>query len=136
MDYAGTLFGRLYLIVVDAFSKWVEIAVTHTATSEASIEGLRHMFATHGVPDTIVSDNGSSFTSEKFSNFSNRNSITHITSTPIHPVSNGLAERGLQTFKARLKQMKSGSLTTKIARILLRQHTTPIAPRVCHHASY
>ena len=35
MDYAGPLFGRMYLIVVDAFSKWVEIAVTHTATSEA-----------------------------------------------------------------------------------------------------
>lgn len=44
VDYAGPLFGRMYLIVLDAFSKWVEIAVTHTATSEAAIEGLRHMF--------------------------------------------------------------------------------------------
>ena len=104
---------------------WVEIAVTHTATSEATIEGLRHMFSTHGVPDTLVSDNGSCFTSEQFANFCNRNSITHITSAPFHPASNGLAERAVQTFKAKLKQMKSGSLTTKIARILLRQHITP-----------
>ena len=54
MDYAGPLFGRMYLIVVGAFSKWVEIAVTHAATSDATIEGLRHVFATHGVPDTLV----------------------------------------------------------------------------------
>ena len=42
VDYAGPLFGRMYLIVLDSFFKWVEIAVTHTATSEAAIEGLRH----------------------------------------------------------------------------------------------
>ena len=69
VDYAGPLFGKMYLIVVDAYSKWVEIAVTRTATSEATIEGLREMFATHGVPDELVSDNGSCFTSEQFSNF-------------------------------------------------------------------
>ena len=125
VDYAGPLFGRMYLIVVDAYSKWVEIAVARTATSEATIEGLREMFATHGVPDTLVSDNGSFFTSEQFSNFCNRNNITHITSAPFHPASNGLAERAVQTFKAKLKRMQTGSLTTKISRILLRQHTTP-----------
>ena len=115
----------MYLIVVDAYSKWVEIAVARTATSEATIEGLREMFATHGVPDTLVSDNGSCFTSEQFSNFCYRNNITHITSAPFHPASNGLAERAVQTFKAKLKRMQTGSLTTKISRILLRQHTTP-----------
>ena len=123
MDYAGPLFGRMYLIVVVALSKWLEIAVTHTATSEATIEGLRHMLVTHGVPDTLVSDNGSCFTSKQFANFCNRNRITHVRSAPFHPASNGLAERAVQTAKR--KQMKSGSLTTKIARILLRQHTTP-----------
>ena len=59
----------MYLIVVDAFSKRVEIAKANTATSEATIEGLWNMFVTHGVPDTLVSDNGSCFTSEKFANF-------------------------------------------------------------------
>ena len=125
VDYARPLFGRMYLIVVDVFSKWVEIAVTHTATSEATIEGQRHMFTTHCVPDTLLSDNGSWFTSEQFANFCNRNSITYITSAPFNPASNGLAERAVQTFKAKLKQMKSGSLTTQITRILLRKHTTP-----------
>ena len=125
VDYAGQLFGKMYLIVVDAFSKWVEIAIANTATSEATIEGLRNMFATHGVPDTLVSDNGSCFTSEQFANFCRRNNITHITSAPFHSASNGLAERAVQTFKAKLKCMQSGSLTTKISRIVLRQQPTP-----------
>ena len=116
---------KMYLIVIDAFSKWMEIAIAHTATSEATMEGLRNMFATHGVPDTLVSDNGSCFTSEEFASFCNGNNITHITSHPFHPASNGLAERSVQTLKAKLKRMQSGSLTTKISLILLRQHTTP-----------
>ena len=87
-----------------AFSKWVEIAVTHTKTSESPSEELRHMFATHGVPDTLVSDIGSFFTSESFGNVCDRNSIPHITSAPIHPASNGLAKRAVQTFKAKINE--------------------------------
>ena len=38
---------------MDVFSKWVKLAITHIASSiKATIEGLNHMFATHGVPDT------------------------------------------------------------------------------------
>ena len=54
------------MVVVEAYSKWVEIAIAHTATFEATIEGLREMFATRGVPDTLASDSGSCFTSEQF----------------------------------------------------------------------
>lgn len=100
-----------------------EVAITHTATSEATIEGLRQLFDTHGVPDTFVSDNGPSFTSEQFQRFCEKNNITHITSAPFHPASNGLAERAVQAFKTKLKLMKAGNLATKIARILLRYHT-------------
>ena len=42
----------MYLIVVDAFSKWVKVAITHIVSSQATIEGIHHMFATHEVPDT------------------------------------------------------------------------------------
>ena len=93
----------MYLIVVNAFSKWVKVAITHTASSEATIEGLHHMFATHGVPDTIVSDNASSFTSAQFARFCSRNNINHLTSAPFHLASNGLAEQTVQSFKTMLK---------------------------------
>ena len=38
LHYAGPLSGTMYLIVVDAFSKWVKVAITHIASSEATIE--------------------------------------------------------------------------------------------------
>ena len=48
IDYASPLFGTMYLIVVDAFSKWVKVAITHTASSEATIEGLHEVGHTWG----------------------------------------------------------------------------------------
>ena len=92
--------------MVDAFSKWEKVAITHTASSESTIEDLHHMFATHGVQDIIVSDNASSFTSEQFVRFCSRNNINHVTSAPLHLASNGLAEQTMQSFKTMLKQMK------------------------------
>ena len=86
----------MYLIVVDAFSKCIKVAITHTASSESTIEGLHHMFATHG--DTIVLDNSSCFTSAQFARFCTRNNINHVTSAPFHLASNGLAEWTVQSF--------------------------------------
>ena len=80
----------MYLIVVGAFSKCVKVAITHTASSESTVEGLHHMFATHG--DTIVLDNGSCF-----ARFCVRNNINHVSSAPFHLASNGLAEQTMQS---------------------------------------
>ena len=79
------------IYLVNAFSEWVKVAITHKASSNSTIEDL-HMLATHRVQDTIVSDNASSFTSERFARFCSRNNINHVTSAPFHLASNGLAE--------------------------------------------
>jgi transposase InsO family protein len=72
----------MYLIAVDAHSKWMEVAIVNSATSDATIEKLRSMFATHGLPETLVSDNGSQFTSLEFKTFMERNGIHHIKTAP------------------------------------------------------
>ena len=43
------------------------------------------MFATHGIPEIIVSDNGSVFTSKEFQQFVQMNGIKHVTTAPYHP---------------------------------------------------
>ena len=93
LDYAGPYQEYMFLIIVDAHSKWLNVYPIKTATSAATIERLRWSFATHGLPDTIVSDNGTVFTSGEFSNFLQRGGIRHIRSAPSHPATNGLAER-------------------------------------------
>lgn len=64
------------------------------------------MFANHGIPEVIVTDNASVFTSREFQELVKRNSIKHITTAPYHSASNGLAERAaVQTLKSSLKKM-------------------------------
>ena len=75
----------------------------------------------------VVTDNGSNFVSEEFEDFLKQNEIRrHIRTTPYHPLSNGLAERGVQTFmKEGMKKLKDGSLETRVSRFLSRYRITP-----------
>ena len=87
--YAGPLHGKMYLVCIDTHSKYKETQVVNSATSTATIEKLCMIFATHGIPDTIVSDNGTSFTSEEFESFTKKNGIRHIRISPYQPSFNG-----------------------------------------------
>jgi len=87
---------------------------------------LRQIFALHGLPCKIVSDNGPTFTSHEFHQFTTENDIQHVFSAPYHPSSNGLAERAVQTFKQALKQMQpEGSLQSRLSRFLFKYNITP-----------
>ncbi|KAK3738200.1 hypothetical protein QZH41_012780, partial [Actinostola sp. cb2023] len=91
----------------------------------ATIEKLRETFANHGLPKTIVSDNGSNFTSAEFEQFTVKNGIKHIKVAPYHPASNGQAERAVRIFKEGFEKMEGGSIRTKLSRFLLRYRITP-----------
>ena len=56
----------MFLIVVDAHSKWLEVVPMLSTTSTVTIGKLRKIFATHGLPEMIVTDNGPQFISEEF----------------------------------------------------------------------
>ena len=98
----------------------MEIHVTSTATSAATIEFSRRSFASLGLPEVVVTDNGTTFTSAEFAEFMKKNGIRHIRSPPYHPSSNGLAERAVQTFKGGMKKCTAGTLNTRLSRFLLR----------------
>ena len=57
------------------------------------------MFDFLGPPQTLVSDNGPPFNSFQMGKFYEKYGISHITTAPYHPASNGLAERFVRSFK-------------------------------------
>ena len=102
-----------FLVIVDACSKWLDAYIMSTITSSKTIETLKTVFATYGLPQTIVTDNDSSFTSEEFKRFMDNNGIKHITSAPYHPSSNGQAERPVQTLKQGIKRTPGANVQKK-----------------------
>ena len=133
IDYASPVEGKMILVLIDAHSKWIEAFHTKTATSQAVIEELRTVFSRFGIPEVIVTDNGACFTSSDFESFLQYNGVKHLTPAPYHPSSNGLAERAIQIVRKGQKKVKSGSVRSRLAKILLHyriqpQETTGLTP--------
>ena len=95
---------EMFFILIHAYSKWMEVFPMDSSTSGATIEKLRMLFATHRLPEKIVSDNESNFTSEEFEQFLKMNGVKYVKTAPYHPALNGLAERAVQTFKESIKK--------------------------------
>ncbi|XP_039182277.1 uncharacterized protein K02A2.6-like, partial [Crotalus tigris] len=79
IDYAGPFQGQFFLVLVDSHSKWLEVVPVSSTTTAKTIQVLRGIFAAHGLPDVIVSDNGPQFTSSEFQAFLQANLIRHAT---------------------------------------------------------
>ena len=127
IDYAGPIFGKMLLIIVDAHTKWIEVCVMSSTTSSKTILALRDVFARYGLPRKIVSDNGPQFSSDEFRKFMLANGIKHTRTAPYHPSSNGAAERAVQTVKRALQaaHRTGSSLEQSLAAFLLQYRTTP-----------
>jgi hypothetical protein len=105
VDFAGPNNGHSYLIMVDAYSKWIEARETKGSFDvSVAIACCRDWFATHGIPDELVSDQGPAFRAEEFKQFLKSNAIRNIFSAPYHPATNGQAERTVKTLKQNLSK--------------------------------
>ena len=124
------------LLIIDAFSKYVEVECVKSTSVSETIDALSVVFARHGLPDVLVSDNASCFTAFEFKGFLSRNGVKHMTPPPYSPASNGQAERGVRMVKDALKKCSfKGSLRYRLSKILLEYRCTPhsttqIAPAV------
>ena len=111
-----------YLIVVDYFSRYIEVAAMQKTTkSHEVIRALKAIFARHGIPEELRSDNGPQYASAEFTHFAKEWGFRHTTSSPRFPQSNGEAERAVETTKSLLKKEKDPT------KGLLAYRSTPLA---------
>ena len=96
--------GRSFLLIVDYYSRFIEVARLNRATSEEVILHTKGIFARHGIPEVVVSDNGPQYSSEAYAALARQFQFEHVTSSPHYPQSNGEAERAVQTVKNLLKK--------------------------------
>ncbi len=75
IDHAGPFMEQLFLIVVDAYSKWLEVIPVTSTSAKVTVNKLQGLFAIHGLPEQIVSDNGTGFSSTEFGQFTKPNGI-------------------------------------------------------------
>ena len=93
------LNGRAYLVTVDHYSDFYEIDRLPTIQSSAVIQVTKKHFGRYGVPHTLITDNGTQFTSDLFKTFANNYKFHHITSSPYWSQSNGRAEAAVKSAK-------------------------------------
>ena len=125
--------GCHYLIVVDLYSDYIEIKQLNSLSSAALIEQVKHTFAVHGIPITLISDNGPNYASVEFTDFSHDWDIQHVTSSPHHPKANGKAESAVKIMKIHYQQsqptrnrcMESYPRMEKLTHSLSRQFPSP-----------
>lgn len=102
--------GKYFLILVDYFSKFIEVNPLTNIGTKAVVAAMRDQFARHGIPQELVTDNGPAYVSKEFGEFCSKWGIEHTTSSPNYAQSNGQSERSVQIIKNILiKSINSGT---------------------------
>lgn len=96
---------KTFLVVVDSYSKWVELEYMRYGTNTNKvIQKFLNIFARFGLADVLVTDGGPPFNAHEFVNFMQKQGIVVLKSPPYHPASNGQAERTVRTVKEVFKK--------------------------------
>ena len=97
------LKGITYLLVIDYFSRYIEVQSLTSTTSASIIRSLKSIFARHGLPMTVMSDNDPQYSSQEFSSFAEEYQFEHVTSSPHYPQAiKGLLQKSTEPYLALL----------------------------------
>lgn len=114
-----------FVLIVDYYSRYFEVCKLDCNTKSLSvIRKMKTVFARHGIPETVVSDNGPQYSSAEFAKFAKDWDFSHDTSSPHYPQSNGLAEKTVQTIKRIFSKAKASGNDPFIG--ILEYRTTPL----------
>ena len=135
-DLLGPLpTGESILVVVDYFSRFLEVSVLKSTTSAKIIEAIHPIFARFGVPYSLRIDNGPHFVLEEFETFLQTQGVEHRKTTPLWSQANGEVERQnrfllkcLQIAKVENKDWRSELVTWLTAYRSTPQATTGATP--------
>ena len=126
--------GSEYLVVTDYYSKMPiirRIPASQCNTSK-TISVLKELFAEHGIPEVLCTDNGPQFANALFTGFATDWKFDHNTSSPRNPRSNGQAEAAVKTVKGLLTHAKCPGQDPHLA--LLAYSSTPMDAHLCSPA--
>lgn len=109
-----------YILLVDYYSKYIEVDKLKDLHSTTIIEALKDQFARHGISSMLQTDGGPQYSSQEFKVFCKSYGILHKTASPHTLHSNGEAERAVQTVKRLWSKASDKHLA------LLHYRTTPL----------
>ncbi|KAJ8382942.1 hypothetical protein SKAU_G00037200 [Synaphobranchus kaupii] len=115
-----------YLVIVDYYSRFVELERLYSCTSSAVTTKLKAApaMAQHGIAESVISENGACYSLGEFRHFTETWGFTHTTTSPHYPQSNGLAEKTVQTAKRILYKAKAENKDPYLS--LLEYRNTPV----------
>jgi transposase InsO family protein len=120
------------LVAIDKFSKWIEARPITSIRSEKAVLFFTDIIHRFGVPNCIITDNGTQFTGKKFLDFCNNHHIHVLWSAVAYPKTNGQVEHAngmvLQGLKPRIfdKLNKHGKKwAAELPSVLWSLRTTP-----------
>ena len=128
IDFFGPLpSGEYLLVVVDRYSRFPEVEIVRSTKAEVVIPKLDKIFAVHGIPECIKTDNGPPFSGNEFARYLEVLGITFEPSIPYWPQANGEVERFNRSLtKALQTAVTEGKVwRQELHRFLLQYRTTP-----------
>lgn len=119
--------GSYLFVVVDYFSRYFEIDVLKTTTSEKLVKSLETIFCRHGYPEILKTDNGPNLVSAEFEHYLQQCGIIHRTTTPLWPQANGQVERQNRTLLKSLKiaEVEGKDWKNELNQFLIAYRSTP-----------
>ncbi len=93
---------RWFIVVIDYYSKYIELSQLPQLNTRTVIQRLEVIFARHGIPETVFTDNGTQLTFSEMHKFAEEWDFEIITRSPSCPQANGLAEAAVKIVKRAL----------------------------------
>ena len=128
IDFCGPFpTGEYLLVVIDAYSRFPEVAIVNSTAGGGTIKELSRIFSTHGLPAVVKSDNEPPFFGEEFKVYMRDNGIQHQKITPLWPQANGEVESFMKpiTKAIRSAHAEGRDCRKELYRFLLNYRATP-----------